>query len=312
MEGGKMTGIDRLKAKIKKKMTLDDLPTSQQNNEREDGNTVHTDLQATVCINEQINSPETNTPVLTEVKQYAQQDRNTAIQDNSHGHSNKPFSQNVQQPSNTATNTDSEDYAYETPYPNKYTASTHVQEHTYTASQHSVQQPINSNTVLQHTQTRGVITATQDNVQQHSIADMPGGAQINENTASQYPHGGNVITATQHAVQKDTALNSPNTPQTNSNTALQRNQTGDTRAVLQANAQNYSNAATQQNMQGAGSTVFENNKSRYDRKVTWYLTEELYKAFNDIYARRMIEGRKTEKAALICEAIQLLVREEYK
>lgn len=48
----------------------------------------------------------------------------------------------------------------------------------------------------------------------------------------------------------------------------------------------------------------------YGNKTTLYLTEKLFKAFNDIYAKRMLEDRKTDKSALICEAIELLVEKE--
>ena len=45
-------------------------------------------------------------------------------------------------------------------------------------------------------------------------------------------------------------------------------------------------------------------------KMTFNLTEEIYKAFNDLYANRMLQGRKTEKSELICEAIQWLIKME--
>jgi hypothetical protein len=45
-------------------------------------------------------------------------------------------------------------------------------------------------------------------------------------------------------------------------------------------------------------------------KMTFNLSEDIYKAFNDLYANRMIEGRKTEKSELICEAIQWLIKME--
>ena len=54
------------------------------------------------------------------------------------------------------------------------------------------------------------------------------------------------------------------------------------------------------------------NQTVYVRKVTLYLTEEMYKAFNDIYAQRILAGRKTEKSALICEAVGLLHENEQK
>ena len=45
-------------------------------------------------------------------------------------------------------------------------------------------------------------------------------------------------------------------------------------------------------------------------KMTFNLTEDVYKAFNDLYANRMLQGRKTEKSEMICEAIQWLVKME--
>lgn len=45
-------------------------------------------------------------------------------------------------------------------------------------------------------------------------------------------------------------------------------------------------------------------------KMTFNLTQEIYKAFNDLYANRMHQGKKTEKSELICEAIQWLIKME--
>lgn len=47
-------------------------------------------------------------------------------------------------------------------------------------------------------------------------------------------------------------------------------------------------------------------------KMTFTLTEEAYKAFNDLYAKRMLQGLKTEKSEMICEAIQWLITMEEK
>jgi hypothetical protein len=46
-------------------------------------------------------------------------------------------------------------------------------------------------------------------------------------------------------------------------------------------------------------------------KMTFALPEDMYQAFNDLYARRMLEGRKTNKSEMICEAIQWLVQNEH-
>ena len=45
-------------------------------------------------------------------------------------------------------------------------------------------------------------------------------------------------------------------------------------------------------------------------KMTFNLTEDIYKSFNDLYANRMLQGRKTEKSELIIEAIQCLINKE--
>ena len=45
-------------------------------------------------------------------------------------------------------------------------------------------------------------------------------------------------------------------------------------------------------------------------KMTFNLPPEIYKAFNDLYAYRMLNGYKTEKSELICEAIKLLINAE--
>jgi hypothetical protein len=47
-------------------------------------------------------------------------------------------------------------------------------------------------------------------------------------------------------------------------------------------------------------------------KMTFTLSESIYKAFNDLYAKRMLQGRKTEKTELICEAIKWLIKMEDK
>jgi hypothetical protein len=98
------------------------------------------------------------------------------------------------------------------------------------------------------------------------------------------------------------------------NTAVQYAETAKQNSVnteKQQNADLYSNRPTH-NTTNYSNTVIQQAKTTYGRKVTLYLTEELYKAFNDIYAQRMLEGRKTEKSALICEAIELLWQNENK
>lgn len=51
---------------------------------------------------------------------------------------------------------------------------------------------------------------------------------------------------------------------------------------------------------------------KYPCKMTFYMTQEVYDAFNYIYARRLIEKKKIDKGALFCEAVQLLVENEEK
>lgn len=46
------------------------------------------------------------------------------------------------------------------------------------------------------------------------------------------------------------------------------------------------------------------------KKVTYYLTEKENKKFEEIYARRLTSGNKTDRSSLICEAIRLLYRNE--
>lgn len=45
-------------------------------------------------------------------------------------------------------------------------------------------------------------------------------------------------------------------------------------------------------------------------QMTVNLTEDTYKAFNELYANRILQGRKTEKSEMICEAIQCLIKSE--
>ncbi len=45
-------------------------------------------------------------------------------------------------------------------------------------------------------------------------------------------------------------------------------------------------------------------------KMTFNLREDIHKAFNDLYANRILQGRATEKSEMICEAIQLLISME--
>jgi hypothetical protein len=68
----------------------------------------------------------------------------------------------------------------------------------------------------------------------------------------------------------------------------------------------------QQNVSAANyQTQYRTAKNEIQtKKVTLYLTEEMYIAFNEIYARRILEGRKTDKSGLINEAVALLLKSE--
>ena len=61
-------------------------------------------------------------------------------------------------------------------------------------------------------------------------------------------------------------------------------------------------------------SIFPTSKQQSQKiptyKMTFNLTEDVYKAFNDLYANRMLQGRKTEKSEMICEAIQWLIKME--
>ena len=54
------------------------------------------------------------------------------------------------------------------------------------------------------------------------------------------------------------------------------------------------------------------HKPAHSRKMTLYVTEGLYEAFQKIYATRLLNGRATEKSALVCEAITLLLEKREK
>ena len=48
------------------------------------------------------------------------------------------------------------------------------------------------------------------------------------------------------------------------------------------------------------------------QKVTFNIPEELVEQFDHIYAQRILNGVKTDKTTLICEAITLLLDKEKK
>lgn len=46
-------------------------------------------------------------------------------------------------------------------------------------------------------------------------------------------------------------------------------------------------------------------KRNMNFKMTFNVNEDTFLAFNEIYAKRMLEGNKTEKSVMICEAIKM-------
>lgn len=109
-------------------------------------------------------------------------------------------------------------------------------------------------------------------------------------------------------IKKKLTLDDMGSVQTTVNTAVQQTVNPNLQQTQENNSHSTINQTT---LQQTVNTV-ANNKPQYNRKVTLYLTEEMYKAFNDIYAQRMLDNRKTDKAVLICEAIKLLCEKETK
>lgn len=54
----------------------------------------------------------------------------------------------------------------------------------------------------------------------------------------------------------------------------------------------------------------ENHNTIKKVKVTVYITEESWEDFNNIYGRRILDKRKTDKGSLMTEAIELLKQRE--
>lgn len=42
-------------------------------------------------------------------------------------------------------------------------------------------------------------------------------------------------------------------------------------------------------------------------KMTFYMTQEIFDAFNYIYARRLIKKKKVDKGSLFCEIVQFFI-----
>lgn len=275
-----MSGIDKMKAKIKKKMTLDDLPSPELGN---------------VSVHK---------PAHSEVQPYVHTTMHTAVQADVQQpvHTASYFEEGVEQQSGfTAIPQYSKPVAQQTAF-DKSTQQqqmTTVKQHVVnTASQHAVQQneyteiPQYSIPLIQQT------SPTRNSSLQQTIEAAK---QQTVNTALQQAEEtlkhqtGNAVT------QKN---RKPLTQQTATNESVESQQS------FQAATQYAVNTATQHATQQNSNTLKQQPKTMHPKKMTMYLTEELYKAFNDIYAQRMIEGRKTEKSELICEAVRLLVERE--
>jgi hypothetical protein len=58
------------------------------------------------------------------------------------------------------------------------------------------------------------------------------------------------------------------------------------------------------------STKQSKNQKIQTYKMTFNIREDIHKAFHDLYANRILQGRATEKSEMICEAIELLINKE--
>lgn len=50
--------------------------------------------------------------------------------------------------------------------------------------------------------------------------------------------------------------------------------------------------------------------SKYTKKMTFWMTEEVYDAFNELHAKRVIAKKKVDKGALFCEIVQWFIENE--
>lgn len=84
--------------------------------------------------------------------------------------------------------------------------------------------------------------------------------------------------------------------------------------TIQQNGKLETNPDVKETQTTRSTTIFPTTKQQTQKiptyKMTFNLTEDIYKAFNDLYANRMLQGRKTEKSEMICEAIQWLIKME--
>lgn len=54
----------------------------------------------------------------------------------------------------------------------------------------------------------------------------------------------------------------------------------------------------------------KNSGNKYTNKMTFWMTEEIYDAFNEIHAKRIISKKKVDKGALFCEMVQAFIDRE--
>lgn len=63
-------------------------------------------------------------------------------------------------------------------------------------------------------------------------------------------------------------------------------------------------------------TIFSTKQPKNQKvptfKMTFNLREDIHKAFNDLYAHRILRGEAPEKSEMICEAIEWLIKMEEK
>lgn len=61
---------------------------------------------------------------------------------------------------------------------------------------------------------------------------------------------------------------------------------------------------TSQQIEQKQKEVIEERREAEKKKVTFYLTEEEFRKFDQIHGKRIIEGNKLDRSDLICEMIR--------
>jgi hypothetical protein len=317
-------GIEVMKEKIRKKMTLDDLPSPKQPNTSEENVNVH--LNAV--------QPYSNTAVHLHSNTDVQPHSNTAVQQNGSGRKKKGvvgdvavqtvIHQNIEVDERLAQNNGEQEdlHADVQPYSN-----TAVQQNGFA----EIERGESSHNALERTATQQTVPMNQD-FQTEALGILKKEeAKIinaeNKHSNSLQQQNSNTVKHQNSDVihyNSNTAIRQNDNPLTDTNQIMEQQ---NSKTAVQQNSKLYnneeprfqhpveqqnSNTVIHQNTVGSffNNQMIEKNKTVYGRKMTLYLTEEMYKAFNDIYAKRMLEGRKTEKSALICEAVELLRKHE--